>query len=110
MGVFKNAYNSSIKATETFFPFFLEYIIHPRTTLLDIISADIPVATKFLKSMQESLKKPNEISKTKLFHYIVFKKVGILSTHNVVDKLWLFTKKTSALGDVTGSLKWKLKY
>lgn len=110
LGDFEIAYNSSINVTTTFFPFFTKYIIHPRTILLDIISADNPVATKFLKNMQESLKKTNKISKTKLFHYIVFKQLECCLLIMFMINSGCSKKNTLALGDGTGSRKLNLKY
>ena len=64
---FEVAYNSSVNATTTFTPFFLNYGIHPKTVPLDLIASDNPAASKFLESMQkavgearEQIKKSNE--------------------------------------------------
>ena len=107
---FEVAYNSSVNATTSFTPFFLNYGIHPKTVPLDIITSENPAAEKFLQNMQEAVKEAQEqIKKSNESTAEYVNQRRRPSTFKVGDKVWLSTKNL-ALEDGAGSRKLNPKY
>ena len=107
---FEVAYNSSINATTTFTPFFLNYGINPKTVPLDILSSDNPAAASFLRNMQEAIKEAQkQIKKSNDTTAAYVNKKRQAADFKVGDKVWLATKNL-ALEDGSGSRKLNPKY
>ena len=107
---FEVAYNSSVNATTTFTPFFLNYGIHPKTVPLDLITSENPAASRFLQNMQSAVKEAQEqILKTNETTAKYVNQGRRPSTYNVGDRVWLSTKNL-ALEDGSGSRKLNPKY
>ena len=107
---FEVAYNSSVNATTTFTPFFLNYGIHPKTVPLDLLTSENPAASKFILNMQEAVKearKQIEEANMKAAEYV--NKGRRPSSFKAGDKVWLSTKNLS-LEDGSGSRKLNPKY
>ena len=107
---FEVAYNSSVHATTTFTPYFLNYGVHPKTVPMDLLNSDNPAANSFLENMQEALKEARvQITKSneKASEYINKKRRP--SNFRVGDKVWLSTKNLT-LEDGAGSRKLNPKY
>ena len=107
---FEVAYNSSVNATTTLTPFYVNYGIHPRTVPLDLLTSENPASTRFLKNMQDAVQEArNQIVKANSKAAEYANKRRNPSTFKVGDKVWLSTKNLS-LEDGSGSRKLNPKY
>ena len=104
------AYNSSVHATTTFTPFFLNYGIHPRTVSIQTLSSDIPAAETFLQRIQESTKEAiRQITKQNETAARYANRHRLPHSFEIGDKVWLSTKNIT-LEDGSGSRKLNPKY
>lgn len=107
---FEVAYNSSVHATTSFTPYFMNYGIHPRTIPIQTLSSDVPAADSFIEKIQNATKQAiNEIRNQNEAAARYANRFRSPHKFEVGDKVLLSTKNLS-LEDGSGSRKLNPKY
>ena len=100
---FEVAYNSSVQATTTFTPFYLNYGIEPKTIPSQNLHSESPAASKFIENIQRAIKIAQaEIRRTnETTAKYVNRKISP-KIYSVGDLVWISTRNLS-LEDESGS-------